>query len=50
MTTTMKRRIDRLEAATALNPSNPILPSEIWLSAPGGDDAILLWRRDRESH
>ncbi|WP_182496242.1 hypothetical protein [Bordetella avium] len=50
MSTTLKRRIDRLEANHAPSPTSPNLPSEIWLSAPGGDEAVLLWRRDDESH
>ncbi|CAM4164154.1 hypothetical protein [Kerstersia similis] len=50
MSATLKRRLDRLEAATAPSPASPGLPSEIWLSAPGSDDAALLWRRTHESH
>ncbi len=50
MSTTPKRRIDRLEANNAPSPTSPSLPSEIWLSAPGDDEAVLLWRREDESH
>lgn len=50
MATTIKRRIDHLEAAAAPSPANHALPSEIWLSAPGSDGAILLWRRNHEGH
>lgn len=50
MSSTLKRRIDRLEANNAPSPPNPGLPSEIWLSAPDDDDAVLLWRREDENH
>lgn len=47
----LKRRLGRLEAAARpIDPNEPVLPSEIWLSAPGDSDAVLLWKRTHESH
>lgn len=51
MNESLKRRLGRLEAATRpTDPNKSVLPSEIWLSAPGDSDAVLLWERTHESH
>lgn len=47
----IEKRIARLEEdAVPPSTSSPSLPSEIWLSAPGGNDTVLLWRRNHENH
>lgn len=51
MKTSLKQRLERLEVIAQPPLSDkPALPSEIWLSAPGDSDAVLLWERTHESH